>query len=117
MSTSGTDGPTNSQIEKRLQWEFLLGPQWKRLRLESIRMRFDPWPHSVGGGSDVAVSCGVGHRQGSDPAWLWCRPAAIALIGPLAWEPPYATGAALNKAKKKKCLTDYKFGKDVYLEY
>ena len=22
--------------------------------------------------------------------WLWCRPAATALIGPLAWEPPYA---------------------------
>ena len=40
-----------------------------------------------------------------DPAllWLWCRPAATALIGPLAWEPPYATGAALEKDKKKKC--------------
>ena len=27
-----------------------------------------------------------------DPAllWLWCRPAAIAPIQPLAWEPPYA---------------------------
>ena len=31
-----------------------------------------------------------------DPAllWLWWRPAAAALIGPLAWEPPYAAGAA-----------------------
>ena len=29
--------------------------------------------------------------------WLWCRPAAIAPIRPLAWEPPYATGAALKK--------------------
>ena len=38
------------------------------------------------------VSCGVGCRRGSDPAllWLWRRPAATALIGPLAWEPPYA---------------------------
>ena len=28
-----------------------------------------------------------------DPAllWLWCRPAAVAPIRPLAWEPPYAT--------------------------
>ena len=26
--------------------------------------------------------------------WLWCRPAAIAPIGPLAWEPPYAVGTA-----------------------
>jgi len=55
-------------------------------------------------GSDVAVSCGVGCRRGSDPAllWLWCRPVARAPIGPLAWEPPYAEGAALEKAKRKK---------------
>ena len=32
--------------------------------------------------------------------WLWGRPAALALIRPLAWEPPYAVGAALEKAKK-----------------
>jgi len=39
-----------------------------------------------------------------DPAllWLWCRLAAVALIPPLAWEPPYATGAALKSKKKKK---------------
>ena len=50
------------------------------------------------------MSCAVGCRQCSDPAllWLWCRPAAVALIHPLAWEPPYATGSAL-KRKKKKC--------------
>ena len=36
--------------------------------------------------------------------WLWRRPAAVALIRPLAWEPPYATGMDLKgqKAKKKK---------------
>ena len=28
---------------------------------------------------------------------LWCRPAPVAPIGPLAWEPPYATDVALNK--------------------
>ena len=27
--------------------------------------------------------------------WLWCQLAAIALMGPLAWERPYAMGAAL----------------------
>ena len=29
----------------------------------------------------LSMSCGVGHRLGSDPAllWLWCRPAATAL--------------------------------------
>ena len=34
--------------------------------------------------------------------WLWCRPAAIAPIRPLAWEPPYAAGAAQEKAKNKQ---------------
>ena len=43
-------------------------------------------------------------RDGSDLEWLWlwCRPAAVAPIWPLAWEPPYALEAALEKAKKKK---------------
>ena len=34
--------------------------------------------------------------------WLWCRPAAVALIQPLPWETPYAEGAALKSKKKKK---------------
>ena len=50
------------------------------------------------------MSCGVGHRHGSDPEllWLWCRPAAVAPTRPLAWEPPYAMGATLEKAKRQK---------------
>ena len=50
------------------------------------------------------MSCGVGHRHSSDPEllWLWCRLVATALIGPLAWEPPYATGAALERQKAQK---------------
>ena len=50
------------------------------------------------------LSCGVGHRHGSYPTllWLWCRLVAIAPIRPLAWELPYAEGAALEKAKLKK---------------
>ena len=48
------------------------------------------------------VSCGVGHWPGLDLAllWLWSRPAATAPISPLAWEPPYAAGAALEKTKR-----------------
>ena len=48
------------------------------------------------------MSCGVGCRHGLDLAWLWlwCRPAATAPIRHLAWEPPYATGAALKRQKK-----------------
>ena len=34
--------------------------------------------------------------------WLWCRLAATALIRPLAWEPPYASGAAQRNSKKTK---------------
>ena len=50
------------------------------------------------------MNCGVGHRHSSDPAllWLWHRLLAIALIGPLAREPPYATGAALKRQKRPK---------------
>jgi len=44
------------------------------------------------------MSCAIGHRCSPDLVllWLWCRLAAVALIRPLAWEPPYATGAALK---------------------
>ena len=47
---------------------------------------------------------GVGHRLGLDPMllWLWRRPVATALIRPLDWEPPYATGAAQEKAERQK---------------
>jgi len=50
------------------------------------------------------VSCGVGRRRCSNLVllWLWRRPAAAALIRPLAWEPPYAVGEALEKRQKKK---------------
>ena len=34
--------------------------------------------------------------------WLWRRPAATAPIGPLAWEPPHAMGAAHETAKRQK---------------
>ena len=44
----------------------------------------------------VAVSCGVGHRCSLDLALLWYRPAAAAVIRPLAWELPDAAGAALK---------------------
>ena len=50
------------------------------------------------------MSCGVGRRLVLDPAllWLWCRLAATVQIQPLAWEPPYAAGAALKRQKEKE---------------
>ena len=57
----------------------------------------------------MARSCGVGHRRGLDLAllWLWCRPAATAPIGPLAWEPPCAVGVALKRQNKINKTTAY----------
>ena len=61
------------------------------------------------------MSCGVSQRRGLDLAllWLWCGPAALAPFGPLAWELPHATGAALKQTNKQKksfkknaCKTD-----------
>ena len=54
--------------------------------------------------SAIAVSCGVGHRCGSDPVllWLWCSLAAVALIQTIARGRPYAVGAALKKKERKK---------------
>ena len=50
------------------------------------------------------MSCGVGHRRGSDTAllWLWYRLATAALIPLLAWEPQYTVGAAPQKKQKIK---------------
>ena len=46
--------------------------------------------------SGIAMSCGPGHRCGSDPVLLqpWHRRAAEALIRPLVWE--YAASVALK---------------------
>ena len=52
----------------------------------------------------LPMNYGVDGNHGSDPAlpWLWYRLAAAAPIRPLAWEPPYATGAALKRQKTKQ---------------
>jgi len=43
----------------------------------------------------------VGRRCSSDLVLLWCTLAAAAPIRSLAWELPYAAGAALKKNNKK----------------
>jgi len=50
------------------------------------------------------MSCGVGGRRSLDLAllWLWHRLAAAALIGHLAWQPPYALGVTLKSQKLKE---------------
>ena len=53
--------------------------------------------------SGIAVSCGVGCRQGSDPVflWFWHRLEATSPIAPLAWESPYAEGTDLKSKNKQ----------------
>ena len=50
------------------------------------------------------MSCGVGHRHGSDLILLCLcgRPVATTPIRPPAWEVPYAVGAALKRQKKER---------------
>ena len=50
------------------------------------------------------MSCGVGPGRSSDLVllWLWCRPAAAALIGPLVWELPCAMVWPLKKKGKER---------------
>lgn len=47
----------------------------------------------------MASSCGVGHKCGSGPAWLWLwhRLAAFALLQPFASDVPHAAGVALKE--------------------
>ena len=59
----------------------------------------------------LPVKCGVVRRCSLDLAllllWLRCRSVPTAPVGPLAWEPPYAGGAALKRQKKKKELPGF----------
>ena len=51
---------------------------------------------------DAALILGLAQRV-KDPVLLclWCRPVVVGPIQPLAWETPYAMGAALKRQKKK----------------
>ena len=49
------------------------------------------------------MSCGISRRHRWHKALLCLchKPAAVALIGPLAWELPHAAGVALRSKKRK----------------
>ena len=78
--------------------------QQKRIQLETIRLLVQSLASLISQGSGITMSCSVGHRRSSDLAllWLWRRLAAVAPVRPLAWEPPYAMGAAPKRQKTKK---------------
>ena len=90
--------------------------QWKWIQLGTMRLQVQSL--ALFSGLSIwhchelwcRLSCGVGHRYSSDLVllWLWYRLAAVALIRPLAWGPPYATGAALKSSPpKKRCENQF----------
>ena len=50
------------------------------------------------------MNCGVGCGSDLVLLWLWYRPAAAALIGPLVWELPDTTNVALKKKKYRSLM-------------
>ena len=73
-----------NKCQTRFKEKNYKGNSWhgsEEMNLTSIHedIVFKPWPHSVGQGSDVAVSCAVRRRGSSDPAllWLFCRLATV----------------------------------------
>ena len=89
------------EVSFKVKYRVSVVVQWKRIRLGTMRFRVRSLASLSGLRPPVAMSYGVGHRGGLDPALLrlWCRPAAIAWIGLLAWEPPCAVSVALKKQK------------------
>ena len=63
--------------------------QWKQIQLGT--MRLGVWSLALLSGLRIWSCCE-----------LWYKPAAVALIRPLAWEPPHAVGAALKSRKNKQ---------------
>jgi len=67
------------------------------------------------------MRCGVGRGCSSDPVllWLWHRLAGTVPIGSLAWEPPYAEGAAQKEKKRKDKKKKKKniIGRELRLKY
>ena len=74
-------------------------PNWASMRM---------WVRSLVSLSGLRIQCccelWCRSQTGLDPAllWLWHRLMATAPMGPLAWEPPYATGVALKRQKKRE---------------
>ena len=90
--------------------------QWKRIRLGTIRLPVRSLASLSGLRIQRCMSCGVGRRRHSDPAllWLWHGLTAVAPMRPLAWEPPYAMGAALKKDKRQKKKERERRGIELY---
>ena len=63
--------------------------QWKRIQLGTMRLQVQ----SLASLSGLRIWC---------CHVLWCRLAAVAPVRPLAWELPYAAGAARKEREREK---------------
>ena len=90
------------RIKKKFK-EFLLWLRGLRTWLVSMRMQVQSLALLSESQSSIAASWGVGRRCGWDLALLWLlpRPAAAALIPPLAWGTAICCRCDSKKEKKK----------------
>ena len=64
----------SSLADSTQEYNLMEFPSWRsgnKSDWEPWGCGFDPWPHSAGQGSGIAVNCSVGRRRGSDLALLW----------------------------------------------
>ena len=80
---------------------FLLCLRGLRTQLVSMRIWVPSLTSLSGSGIQHCHQLWCSHKCSSDLAllWLWLRPAAAAIIQPLAQELPYTTGEALKRKK------------------
>ena len=79
--------------------------QWKQIRLGTMRLQVQSLAVLSGLRIWHCPKLWCRSQYGSDLMLLWLWPTAIAPTWLLAWELPYATGAALNRKKNKKTKT------------
>ena len=73
------------------------------LRTQLVSMRIQAGSLALLSGLWIQHCHDVGCSHALDPVllWLWCRPVAAFVIGPLTWKLPHASGLALKRKQNK----------------
>ena len=79
-------GHTKIKLDKKKKIGVPVMVQQKQIQLGTMRLRVQSLAFLSVKDPGIAMSCVIGHKHGSDLAllWVWCRPAATALIISLA---------------------------------